>query len=1179
MAFVDPYTKRDLPRVKALLDGGCSPNGTYDRRTRLTVSAREGHHDVVRRLIARGADVNEEDGLDRTALHWASKKGHLKVVEVLLNAGAKVDVVDRDHVTPLMWAAREGHHNVVSHLIASGANVDKKDMDNQTAFHWASEVGHLKVIEVLLNADANVDVVDRYHDTPLMLAVREGHHDVVSCLITSGADIEIKSGDDHPDHPSRTALYLASEVGDLKVVEVLLNACARVDVVDRNKFTPLMMAARGGYHDVVSHLITSGADVNKKDAFDRTALYLASEVGHLKIVEALLNAGARVDVVGRYHVTPLMVAACEGHLDVVGCLITSGAHISKKDGKDRAALHWASEGGHLKIVNMLLNAGAKVDVVDRDNVTPLMEAARGGHQDIVSHLITSGADIDKKDGDNRTALHWAIVRGHLKVIAEILNSGDKVDADHSTPPMWDAPTERVDVVSYFLEHGVLLEDNTQLAELAEQGLLYFGRRFVTEEDFGRKVLSYAVNHNHSHAANILIVNAVGIEGLLSISPPMTALMWTAREGDDTLTKQLILQGVNINYQNPGGLSSLHFASQHNHIQCGILLVEAGADVSVVNKASQTPLDLSSREFKEAVLQTLSFQAKKAVCVIGNAMSGKSTLLASLQNENASFVKKIRNRLFGVRSNTKRTAGIEPVSLSSKRYGDVMFYDFAGQHEYHGPHEMFLESILSKNLSTVTIIVVVKATENESDISHQLNRWLHPFSKIPSSANPVRVIVIGSHKDKVKHKAETKEKLDLSYKRVKNSLCDAPLEFKDLCCLDCRQPYSSDITKLCTYLNDVPPPKYKARDTAYSITWVTSQIRLSFEDKVIPISAFSDWIAQNKANLPTNLPPAEEVCKDLSSTGHFLYLPSKEGTFNGWLVLDLPSILHEVYGTLFSPSEKIVNRFGLLSCQCLSDLFPTLDASMVHDILISLEFCVEVDPSILPEAIHMMDSSDEGHKHLFFPALVSAKPPKALDLPCETSHTLSWRLVVNEDVFISPRLLQTIILRLAAHHIFHELEGSKSSEHYSKVWWNGIFWQSTKDVDAAVQISDNAVIQVIGRSKVGPDVLCRYISTITEDIVATIRDLSPHLSGTAYMIHSVNPQVLLEQPKSPSPQEMFPVNVIMRSVKNGSKTSLSCDTGRDPAARKSTSEIFGGCEPSMEVIDRLSMLQCKCVSVC
>ena len=149
----------------------------------------------------------------------------------------------------------------------------------------------------------------------------------------------------------------------------------------------------------------------------------------------------------------------------------------------------------------------------------------------------------------------------------------------------------------------------------------------------------------------------------------------------------------------------------------------------MNRDSRTPLDLASKELKDAIMQTLSFNTKKTVCVIGNACSGKSTLIASLQNENAKLLKKLRHRLFGVKNISERTAGIEPVSLSSKRYGDTLFLDFAGQHEYHGPHEMFLESISSKSRCTVTIIMVVKVTDEESAISQQLNRWLHPVSKM------------------------------------------------------------------------------------------------------------------------------------------------------------------------------------------------------------------------------------------------------------------------------------------------------------------------------------------------------------------------------------------------------------------------------------------------------------------
>ena len=251
--------------------------------------------------------------------------------------------------------------------------------------------------------------------------------------------------------------------------------------------------------------------------------------------------------------------------------------------------------------------------------------------------------------------------------------------------------------------------------------------------------------------------------------------------------------------------------------------------------------------------------------------------------------------------------------------------------------------------------------------------------------------------------------------------------------------------------------------------------------------------------------------------------------------------------------------------------------MVHDVLISLEFCVEVDPSILPES--MADSLDVGHKHIFFPALVSGSElgnlPKVFDLPSKTSHILAWQLVVDKDAFISPRLLQAIILRLASNHIFNESQGSTMGKgDYSKVWHNGIFWQSTQDVNAAVQVHDNAVIQVIGSSKVNPECLCTYISAIIEDIVSTIRGLSPGLSGTTYMIHPVNPQVLLEQPESPSSQEKFPIDVLMSSMKNGVKFTLSCDTRKKMAIRKPISVIFGGFKPSVRVIERLSALSCE-----
>ena len=940
--------------------------------------------------------------------------------------------------------------------------------------------------------------------------------------------------------------------------------------------TPLMYAAGKGRFDVVKCLIDHGADVSKKAWHELTALHCASVRGDLKVVEALLSKGAEIDVEDGNRCTPLLLAAGWGHNDISLCLIDHGADVNKKEGYKRTALHYASEKGDLKVVEALLSKGAEIDVEGEHRCIPLMLAAGKGHIDILLYLIDHGAGVNKKDGRKRTALHYASERGDLKVVEVLLSKGAETDVEdwnRCTPLILAVKCQMFAIMCHLIKAGA------NVKRLVD----YFsgsGKHSYHGRDPLLCALSYAINNNHIAEADVLITNGVGIEGELDINPSRTALTWSAENGHDSIVRNLILQGVNVNYQDDSGCSALHFAASSNHIQCGILLVEAGADLRLVDRDSRTPLYLASKELKDAITQTLSFNTKKTVCVIGNACSGKSTLIASLQNENAKLLKKLRHRLFGVKNISERTAGIEPVSLSSKRYGDTVFLDFAGQHEYHGPHEMFLESISSKSRCTVTIIMVVKVTDEEPAISQQLDRWLHPVSKMATTMNPIRVVVIGSHMDKVKSKVEAKSKLERCYQRVQQSLCDAPLQFHDACYLDCRQPYSSDIKKLCAYLNEVPIPQYKAAEISYSICWVISRMKTALDSEAIRVSDFTKWIEKNKANLPTNLPPSEEVCKDLSSTGHFMYLPNKEDPSNGWLVLDLPFILHKVYGTLFSPSKKIVNKFGLLNCQKLSVLFPTLDQGMVRDVLTSLEFCVNVDPSILAEEVtQLAESTDEDYDHLFFPALVSSQPPKVFPHSQQGCHVLSWQLVVVRRPFVSPRLLQTIILRLAANRVFHCKQDSNTREHYCDVWCNGIFWQSTKDVDVAVHISDSTVVELIGRSKVSPEVLCSYASTIAGDISATIHELSPTLSATAYIIHPADPQALLENPRSPSPYEKFPVDIILESIRNVRSTCLSCKVEGEPAMRKPISDLFCGFVPKEDVFRHLSFVAGEFVCLC
>ena len=48
----------------------------------------------VDRLIAAGADVDEKDIAQKTALHWAAENGHVDVVQVLVANGVNVNAKD-----------------------------------------------------------------------------------------------------------------------------------------------------------------------------------------------------------------------------------------------------------------------------------------------------------------------------------------------------------------------------------------------------------------------------------------------------------------------------------------------------------------------------------------------------------------------------------------------------------------------------------------------------------------------------------------------------------------------------------------------------------------------------------------------------------------------------------------------------------------------------------------------------------------------------------------------------------------------------------------------------------------------------------------------------------------------------------------------------------------------------
>ena len=69
------------------------------------VASLQGHEEVVKLLIEKGAEVNRTDKAGVTALMAASEQGHGEIVKLLIEKGAEVNRTDEAGETALMVAS------------------------------------------------------------------------------------------------------------------------------------------------------------------------------------------------------------------------------------------------------------------------------------------------------------------------------------------------------------------------------------------------------------------------------------------------------------------------------------------------------------------------------------------------------------------------------------------------------------------------------------------------------------------------------------------------------------------------------------------------------------------------------------------------------------------------------------------------------------------------------------------------------------------------------------------------------------------------------------------------------------------------------------------------------------------------------------------------------------------
>lgn len=122
-------------------------NGVISNATTPPMTAsHSGDGDIVRLLIAAGAELNARNADGNNALWLACVGNHLDMIDLLVDAGIDIDNRNDNGATPLMYAASSGKADVVERLLARGADVTPETPDGFSALDLAGTIECLTLL-------------------------------------------------------------------------------------------------------------------------------------------------------------------------------------------------------------------------------------------------------------------------------------------------------------------------------------------------------------------------------------------------------------------------------------------------------------------------------------------------------------------------------------------------------------------------------------------------------------------------------------------------------------------------------------------------------------------------------------------------------------------------------------------------------------------------------------------------------------------------------------------------------------------------------------------------------------------------------------------------------------------------------------------------------------------------
>ena len=173
---------KNIKKINALVDKECD----IHEMNLISCAIISDDLDIAKYLISIGLDVDYNDGVYGTALHYAK---NLESAKLLLYNGADINSVFNKHRTPFINAVTHDRHDVMLYLIERGVNVNEEISGYTPLYYSFSHRDNTDTLKLLIDNGADINNCGYKTGGSVLYAIRNYYYEHVKLLLKYGANL------------------------------------------------------------------------------------------------------------------------------------------------------------------------------------------------------------------------------------------------------------------------------------------------------------------------------------------------------------------------------------------------------------------------------------------------------------------------------------------------------------------------------------------------------------------------------------------------------------------------------------------------------------------------------------------------------------------------------------------------------------------------------------------------------------------------------------------------------------------------------------------------------------------------------------------------------------------------------------------------------------------------------